>query len=310
MDSAARSDRFAISADPTREEIAVIRRRLEEYNLERTGGRYHFPGDEDPGLVFDLAVKDPTGNVVGGINVSSILGVMWLEVLWVAEEHRRRGLASWLVLEAERIAHEQGCVGAGTWTFSWQGADFYPRIGYRLNGVYEGYPLGITEHVLTKPLPDPDAYHAVRERVSRNEQDGFTLVTEPTKEEMHLVGDGLHQFCVAHAGDEMNNPGINVHLALREGEGNVIGGLMASTTIRIMALEQLWVDGRYRGQGCGRELVAEAERIAREHGCIAVQGCCLSFQTPGFFHRLGYESFGVVDVYLDGHTEDLLIKRL
>ena len=45
----------------------------------------------------------------------------------IALELRRRGLASWLVLEAERIAHEKGCVGAGTWTFNWQGVGYdYP----------------------------------------------------------------------------------------------------------------------------------------------------------------------------------------
>jgi len=49
--------------------------------------------------------------------------------------------------------------------------------------------------------------------------------------------------------------------------------------------------------------------MARLHGCIAVQGSCLSFQSPDFFHRVGYESFGRVDVYPDGVWEDLLIKR-
>jgi GNAT superfamily N-acetyltransferase len=77
-----------------------------------------------------------------------------------------------------------------------------------------------------------------------------------------------------------------------------------------MALEGLWVDGRYRGRGYGRALLTRAERIVKAHGCVAVQGCCFSFQAAGFLHRLGYKSFGVVDVYLGGHTEDFLIKRL
>lgn len=317
MDSAMGSDRRAIGRrvsindSATKEEIAFIQARLRAFNLEETNGKFDYPGEEDPGLVIRLAVKDSGGAVVAGISTSSILGVMWLEVLWTAQEHRGRGIASWLILEAERIAYEKGCVGAGTWTFDWQGADFYPRIGFSLNGIYDGYPLGMTEHVLSKRLPSPEG---VREevscRASRNELDGFTLVTDPTQDEMRIVGKGLHEFCVAHAGDEMNNPGINVRLVLRDEDGNLVGGLLASTTIRILALEELWIDERYRGHGLGRRLVTEAERIAQAHGCIAAQGCCLSFQAPDFFHRLGYESFGAVDVYIDGYTEDLLIKRL
>lgn len=311
MNGGGRFDRFAITDSPTKDEMALIERNLEAFNQEETGGKMHHPGTEDPGLAFSLAVRGPERDVVGGVSVSSVLGVMWLEVLWTAEAHRGRGIASWLILEAERIAHEKGCVGAGTWTFDWQGADFYPRIGFTLNGIYEGYPLGMTEHVFSKRLPSPPAVReAVRHRAAQNEQDGFTLLTEPTQDEMRIVGKGLHEHCVAHAGDEMENPGINVRLVVRDSDGKLVGGLLASTTIRIMALEALWVDEPHRGRGYGRELITEAERIAVAHGCVAVQGNCLSFQSPEFFHKLGYESFGVVDVYMDGYTEDLLIKRL
>jgi GNAT superfamily N-acetyltransferase len=311
MDSDICSEGLTISDSPTKEEIACIQAGLRKFNLNETNGRFDYPGEEDPGLAFDLAVKDSAGEVVGGINVSSILGVMWLEVLWVADAHRGRGLASWLVLEAERIAYEKGCVGAGTWTFDWQGADFYPRIGFDLNGIYEGYPLGMTEHVLSKRLPSPnEVRRKTGRRVTRNRQDGYTLVEEPTRDQMRIVGKGLEAYCVAHAGDERGNPGIRVQLVVRGPDGRAVGGLLATTTIQIMALEELWIDARYRGRGHGRKLVEEAERIARAHGCIAVQGNCLSFQSPGFFHKLGYESFGVVDVYMADYSEDLLIKRL
>jgi GNAT superfamily N-acetyltransferase len=302
---------LVISAQPTEAEILRIESQLESYGQEKTGGKLHYPGTREPGLEFSLAVAGPDGEVVGGVTVSSLLGVMWLEVLWTAALHRRRGIASWLILEAERIAYDKGCVGAGTWTFDWQGAEFYPRIGYRLNGIYDGYPLGITEHVLSKSLPSTeDVLQAVAARARANEQDGYTLVSEPTREEMGIVGRGLHEHCAAHAGDEMSNPGVGIKLALRTSDGECVGGLVASTTIRVVALEQLWVDERFRGQGHGRALVAEAERIGKDHRCVAVQGSCLSFQSPAFFDHLGYQSFGRVEAYLDGVWENLLTKRL
>ena len=302
--------RFAISDRPTEGEIVQIQAELDAFNRLATGTRYHFPGVKAPGLTFDLAVRGPSGSIVGGINVSSILGVMWLEVLWVHEAHRGRGIASWLVLEAERIAHERGCVGAGTWTFDWQGAGFYPRIGYELRGVYDGYPGGMTEHVLTKRLPGSRSVRSqVEERAEGNRHGGYALVPHPTRDAMRAAHRGLREHCAAHVGEGAEYAGDEVCLAQRNGAGILVGGLVASTPVRVLALEEIWIDERFRGLGHGRELVEAAERVAREAGCVAAQACVLSFQSPAFFHALGYTCFGTVDVYPGEYVEDLLIKR-
>jgi len=303
-------EKLSIHTKPTEEEWGLIESQLALHGLHATGGRMHFPGTEDPGLALKLAIRDPSGQIVGAVTTSSVLGVMWLEVLCVSDVHRRRGLASWLVLEAERIAHEKGCVGAGTWTFNWQGPEFYPIIGYKLCGVYDGYPFGITEHILAKRLPDAASWLAVRKHIERNQRDGYALVAQPTDDDMRVVYRGFHEFCVRNAGEEMNTPGIAVRLALKDPAGQVVGGLDAATTIRTMVLEAIWVDERFRRAGHGRRLLLEAERIAKEAGCSAVSTHCLSFQAPEFFHQAGYTTYGRVDVAVDGHTEHLLIKRL
>jgi len=303
--------RLTICDTPTKEESSLLSLRIEECNQHATAGRIHFPGTQEPGLSFDLAVRGPDGSVVGGVNVSSVLGVMWLEVLWTSEMYRRRGIASWLILEAERIAHEAGCVGAGTWTFNWQGAGFYPRIGYSLNGVYDGYPRGMTEHVLAKRLPSPsDIQEAVALRSAQNRRSGFELICRPTMDEMRVVHRGLHSHCTAHIEAGEDYRGDKIRLILRDEGGELAGGLGASTPVRALAIEEIWIAEQFRGQGYGRQLMEAVENIARSRECIAVQASCLSFQTPGFFRAVGYESFGRVDVYPDDVWEDLLIKRL
>lgn len=303
-------NKLSLCMEATKEERDFVEAQFAQYNQEAAGGRFNYPGEGDLGLAFDLAVRGPRGDIVGGVNVSSVLGVMWLEVLYVADDFRRRGLASWLVLEAERRAHEKGCVGAGTWTFNWQGPEFYPTIGYQLRGIYDGYPFGVTEHVLAKRLPDEESVAKAADRIARLRREGFTLLTAPSQDDMRVVGRGFHQFCMRNAGEEMDTPGIAVRLALKDQAGQVVVGLDAFATIRNMVLEAIWIDERFRGRGHGRRLLLEAERIAKEAGCSAVSTHCLSFQSPGFFHRLGYTTYGVVDVAVDGHTEDLLIKRL
>ncbi|MDD5220518.1 MAG: GNAT family N-acetyltransferase [Candidatus Bipolaricaulis sp.] len=303
-------EQLTLCAEPTKEENAFVEAQWAQYNLAATGGRFSYPGTEDPGLAFDLAIRGPSGEIVGGINVSSVLGVMWLEMLYVFDEFRRRGLGGWLVLEAERIAQAKGCLGAGTWTFNWQGPEFYPAIGYELRGVYMGYPFGVTEHVLAKRLPDEASAAKTADRVALLRREGFTLLIAPSRDNMRVVGRGFHESCVRNAGEEMDTPGISPCLVLKDQAGQVVGGVGAHTTIRNMVLETIWIDERFRGRGHGRRLLLEAERIAKEAGCCAVNTHCLSFQSPGFFHKLGYATYGVVDVAIDGHTEDLLIKRL
>lgn len=303
-------EEVSICTKPSKEERGFIESQLALHGLHATGGKMHFPGTDDPGLALELAIRGPSGQVVGAVTTCSVLGVMWLDVLYIFDEFRRRGLASWLVLEAERIAHEKGCVGAGTWTFNWQGPQFYPTIGYRVCGIYDGYPFGVTEHVLAKRLPDGVSTQAAAELVARHEKDGFALVAAPTEDDMRGVYRGFHEFCVRNAGEEMDYPSVSLSLVLKDAEGRLVGGLTAFPTIRNMVLEAIWVDEGYRGKGHGRRLLLEAERIAKDSGCCAVSTHALSFQSPGFFHRLGYATYGTVGVAVDGHTEDLLIKRL
>jgi GNAT superfamily N-acetyltransferase len=304
------SEDLSIVCDPSPADLGSIRAGLMKHNREATRGRFDFPGTEDPGLALKLAIRGPSGQVVGAVTTSSVLGVMWLEVLYVADEFRRRGLAGWLVIEAERIAHEKGCVGAGTWTFNWQGPEFYPTIGYKLCGLYTGYPFGITEHVLAKRLPDRESVARTVDRIACLRREGFTLLNAPSQDEMRIVGRGFHEFCVRNCGEEMDYPNVSLSLALKDAEGRVVGGLTAFPTVRNMVLEAIWVDEGSRGKGHGRRLLLEAERIAERAGCSAVSTHCLSFQSPGFFHKLDYATYGTVDVAVDGHTEDLLIKRL
>jgi hypothetical protein len=59
-------ERLAICDQPTAEEIAFLEKSLHEHDLQETHCKI-----DAPGLEFELAMKDPEGNVVGGISVSS-----------------------------------------------------------------------------------------------------------------------------------------------------------------------------------------------------------------------------------------------
>jgi ribosomal protein S18 acetylase RimI-like enzyme len=57
-------------------------------------------------------------------------------------------------------------------------------------------------------------------------------------------------------------------------------------------------------------LLAEAERIAQERGCIGAQLDTMSWQALTFYERHGYSVFGVLDNFPPGHRKYFLKKSL
>jgi len=304
MSSRHSTGQFTLSDSPSEEEARLIHARLEAYNREQTDGEY-----DEPGTEIGLVLKSPEGTVIGGITASTVFRVMHLEALWVAKEHRKQGHGSRLVMQAERIGYESGCVASQTQSFSFQAPEFYQKLGYQVLGIYDGYPDGITEYTLMKRLAPLQQVITGRSPADQA-LEPYSIGEPSTPEDLKAVHAGLYWYVDEHVGAERDNPGITIKLVVRDGAGQVVGGLLAWTTLRNMILDDVWLDGWCRGRGLGTRLVAEAERIARNAGCIACQTYSFEFQAPGFFHKLGYQAYGVSDGYPHGVMEHYFIKRL
>ncbi len=276
---------FFISDDPTMEEMDRIQNAVEEDKRLKTLGEY-----DQPGIEINLVLKDSQGHVQGGVIASTVFRVMHLEVLWVAEDYRRQGYGSQLVLGAEQIGFAHGCNTSQTWTFSFQGPEFYPTIGYELLGIYDGYPNGITEHVFMKRL-------VVNQHNDRDlgipDSRGLYLTTDVDEEDKKVLHEGLHRHVKINVGEGYK--GTKIRLVIKDQEGELIGGLSSWTTLSNLIFETLWITEKFRRKGLGRMLMLEMERIAREQGCIASQAYCFSFQTPEFFQKMGYEILGILE---------------
>jgi GNAT superfamily N-acetyltransferase len=106
-----------------------------------------------------------------------------------------------------------------------------------------------------------------------------------------------------------HQPWRELGAVVRDPEGAVVGGLAGHTYAGWLFVQYLWVSDRLRGAGVGRELLARAERRARERGCHSAPLDTFSFQARGFYEGLGYELFGTLD-YPPGHQRHFLRKRL
>jgi GNAT superfamily N-acetyltransferase len=131
----------------TEEEVqsGEIGRRLREFNYTHVG---EYPATE----YIRLNAREADGSVVGGIR--AVVALYWLrvEVLWVDEAERGRGIGSQLLAEAERLAREMGARNAALETFEWQAPRFYQKHGYEAVARIEGYAKGFYLALMKKVL--------------------------------------------------------------------------------------------------------------------------------------------------------------
>ena len=90
----------------------------------------------------------------------------------------------------------------------------------------------------------------------------------------------------------------------------VIGGLWAMDDFGWAFITYLYVPPQLRGLRLGEKLMTEAEAIARERGMVGLWVNTFDFQAPGFYEKLGYTVFGVLEGEGDAAGQTFLRKRL
>ena len=98
-------------------------------------------------------------------------------------------------------------------------------------------------------------------------------------------------------------------LLLREHAG-IVGGLIGHTNWDWLHIEILSVATHLRGRGYGRRLMEGAEELARGRHCTGAWVDTYSFQSPGFYQRLGYRIFGTLPRYPRAEERIFLMKVL
>ena len=138
-----------VDIDPDPADEAKVFAGLRAFN-ERIAG----PANEVRVSVF---VRDGVHRVLGGL--VGVVKYRWLHIdlLWLPEPMRGRGMGSALVHLAEKEAVARGCIGAHVETTDYQALPFYEKLGYEVFGTLEGYPPGSRAYCLGKRLADGDA---------------------------------------------------------------------------------------------------------------------------------------------------------
>ncbi len=101
-----------------------------------------------------------------------------------------------------------------------------------------------------------------------------------------------------------------VAIFLRDERDRIRGGVTGGVWGGWLHIIGLWVDEELRGQGFGHGLILAAETEARAAGASRSFLETHSFQAPGLYRRLGYESFAEIEDYPPGETQLFMRKEL
>jgi GNAT superfamily N-acetyltransferase len=134
-----------------------------------------------------------------------------------------------------------------------------------------------------------------------------TMDEHPSRDDVQFLEDRINAHNIARTG---HDDGRELALWLRADDGDIAGGLYGWTWAGWLEVRYLWLREDLRAQGRGRALLLAAEEEAIRRGCHASLLDSYSFQAPGFYQKLGYQVFGVLEGIPDEHRRVFLWKRL
>jgi GNAT superfamily N-acetyltransferase len=114
---------LTLTDDPPAQAEKIISDGLDGFNQKRTGVVHSHS------LAVLITAPD-SGEVLGGLIGRTSLGLLFVDLLFVPDELRGRGIGARLMRQAEDEAIRRGCTQAVLFTIAFQAPDFYRRLGY------------------------------------------------------------------------------------------------------------------------------------------------------------------------------------
>ncbi len=131
----------------SQEEAKYIDNQIYEFN----NSKVQFT--QQSALIFKNYVIKENGIIIAGINaVIYCWNILYIDVLFVDENHRKKQLGSSLLHKVEMEAKELGSTLAHLDTFDFQAKDFYLKHNYEIFGILENCPTGHKRYHLKKIL--------------------------------------------------------------------------------------------------------------------------------------------------------------
>lgn len=133
--------------DATPKESEYIRDEIVQFNIQQV------PLTQKEILVHKNYVVKKNNNIIAGITAKIYMwGILFIDILFIAETHRKKNLGTYLLNKVEDEAKKEGATLVHLDTFDFQAKDFYLKHGYEIFGVLDNCPPGHQRFYLKKAL--------------------------------------------------------------------------------------------------------------------------------------------------------------
>ncbi|MBK5017640.1 GNAT family N-acetyltransferase [Pantoea sp. S62] len=99
-----------------------------------------------------LIKSNTNGEVLGGMQGRSSLGLLFIDLFYLPPELRRMGVGTEILLRFEEEGRKRGCTSAFLYTISFQAPDFYKKHGWEEFGRIDCKPQGTSRIFMKKSL--------------------------------------------------------------------------------------------------------------------------------------------------------------
>lgn len=136
-----------IDVNVSQEDVGFIWNKIREFN-KYTGPMLNYPPYEP----YNVLLRNQNNEIIAGIITRIYLQAMFVEVFWIDEQYRKKGIGTELLNKVESYAKDIGCRFVHLDTFSFQAIDFYKKCSYSVFATLEDYPDNIKRYYLKKYL--------------------------------------------------------------------------------------------------------------------------------------------------------------
>lgn len=286
---------ISLENSPHPNDVAALRGGLRLYNLVHVPELTKLPAPD-----IAVVARDDRGNIIGGAVANADWGWLFVDIVWVHESQRGKGLGSQIMAVMERAAFEQGVNNIYLVTTSFQALPFYQKLDYELWGELADRPRGYRYYYLKKENVQPDY-------VSHK----FEIEIPPLPADHEWLEHALLAYIARYRPVDFVPLAVMVREAgAQPGDGKVLGGIVGSTYWDWFDMNFLWIDDALRGTGLGARLLEQAEAECVRRGVYDITCDTADFQALSFYQKHGFEIFGTLPNRPPGHTSYYLRKSL
>ena len=134
----------------------------------------------------------------------------------------------------------------------------------------------------------------------------YRLTEQEDPDNYAVIQFGMESAGMEAASTVSRHP-VNVYGYERD---SLVAGLIGYTVGAAFVIRSLWVESSFRSNGVARRMLSKAENEAQGRGAKICFIDMMSYQSPDFFVKIGYEEVTRVPGFHDEHDRIFLKKNL